>query len=94
MGHVDVTEKQGFCSLCKSRCGAIYKVRDGELISAEPFPEHPTGKALCLKGKAAPEILYSTDRVLHPLRRTNPKSNPDPGWQRITWEEALSEIAT
>ena len=90
----NVAEKRSFCSLCKSRCGAIYKVRDGKLISAGPFPEHPTGKALCLKGKAAPEILYSSDRVLYPMRRTNPKSDPDPGWQRITWEEALNEIAT
>ena len=45
------------------------------------------------EGIAAPEILYSPDRVLHPMRRTTPKSDPNPGWERITWDEALDEIA-
>ena len=30
---------------------------------------HPTGRALCVKGKAAPAIVRHSDRVLHPLRR-------------------------
>jgi anaerobic selenocysteine-containing dehydrogenase/ferredoxin-NADP reductase len=89
-----IEEKVGFCALCKSRCGATYRIDDGRLISAGPAPSHPTGKSLCLKGKAAPEILYSADRLMYPLRRTKPKSSPDPGWQRISWEEALSEAST
>ncbi|MFP5371633.1 MAG: molybdopterin-dependent oxidoreductase, partial [Actinomycetes bacterium] len=51
------------------------------------------GKALCLKGKAAPEIVYHPDRLLHPLRRTRPKDAPDPGWERIGWDEALDAVA-
>lgn len=47
-----------------------------------------------MKGKAAPEILYSDDRVLYPMRRTNPKTEPEPVWERITWDEALNEIAS
>ena len=27
-------------------------------------------------------------------RRTRPKGDPDPGWQRISWDEALDETAT
>jgi anaerobic selenocysteine-containing dehydrogenase/ferredoxin-NADP reductase len=88
-----IEEKVGFCALCKSRCGATYRIDDGRLISAGPAPSHPTGKSLCVKGKAAPEILYSPDRLMYPQRRTKPKSSPDPGWQRITWEEALSEAS-
>ncbi|WP_164736412.1 molybdopterin-dependent oxidoreductase [Rhizobium vallis] len=82
----------GWCALCKSRCGATFTVSDGKLIGAGPLPEHPTGKSLCVKGKAAPEILYSPDRLLYPQRRTKPKTGGDPGWVRITWEEAYREI--
>jgi len=28
------------------------------------------------------------------MRRTRPKGDPDPGWERITWDEALDTIAT
>ncbi|MBY5978650.1 hypothetical protein KUV39_18525 [Phaeobacter italicus] len=76
----------GFCCLCRSRCGATFEVRDGQLLAAKPAPEHPTGKALCLKGKAAPEIWGDLDRVLYPMRRTNPKSSADPGWERVSWK--------
>lgn len=48
---------------------------------------------MCLKGKAAPELVYSADRILQPMRRTNPKTHPDPGWKAITWDEALDEVA-
>jgi anaerobic selenocysteine-containing dehydrogenase len=47
-----------------------------------------------VKGKAAPEIVYHPERLLHPIKRTNPKEAADPGWQRITWDEALDSIAT
>lgn len=93
MSKTDTKIVRSFCTLCKSRCGATYQVRDGTLIAARAFPEHPTGKALCMKGKAAPEILYSEDRILYPLRRTAPKDAEDPRWERITWDEALGEIA-
>ncbi|MDB5531067.1 MAG: hypothetical protein JWR51_4170 [Devosia sp.] len=85
-------EKAGFCALCKSRCGATYIVEDGRLIGTAPAPDHPTGKSLCVKGKAAPEILYHPDRLLKPLRRTKPKTSDDPGWVEISWEQALGEI--
>jgi anaerobic selenocysteine-containing dehydrogenase len=64
-------------------------VEDGRLIAVEPDPTHPTGRNLCIKGKAAPELVHHPDRLLHPLRRTRPKGDPDPGWERISWDEAL-----
>ena len=83
-----------FCPLCVSRCGATATVSNGEFVALQPAPEHPTGQALCVKGKAAPEMLNHPERLLHPLRRTNPKGAADPGWQRITWDEALDAVAT
>lgn len=89
-----VTEhKQGYCTLCRSRCGTVNEVRDDMLIAVRPDPSHPTGQAMCMKGRAAPELVHSVHRVHHPMRRTRPKGDPDPGWVRISWEEALRETA-
>jgi len=82
-----------FCPLCVSRCGARAEVTDGALLALLPDPSHPTGRAICVKGKAAPEIVYHPSRLVHPLRRTRPKDVPDPGWERITWDEALGTVA-
>ena len=82
-----------FCPLCVSRCGARAEVEDGVLRALLPDPSHPTGKAICLKGKAAPDIVRHPDRLLHPLRRTAPKGAADPGWERIGWDEALDTVA-
>ncbi len=82
-----------FCPLCVSRCGARAEVEDGKFVALHPDPSHPTGKAICLKGKAAPAILYHQSRLLHPLRRTKPKDSVDPGWEPISWDEALDTVA-
>lgn len=82
-----------FCGLCVSRCGAVATVRDGVLVELAADPSHPTGRALCVKGKAAPEIVGHRERLLHPLKRTRPKGSADPGWQRISWDEALDTVA-
>jgi anaerobic selenocysteine-containing dehydrogenase len=87
------TKVPTFCPLCVSRCGATATVADGEFVALGPDPGHPTGQALCIKGKAAPEIVRHPERLLHPLKRTRPKGDGDPGWQRISWDEALDTVA-
>ena len=86
-------EISAFCALCRSRCGCKAIVEDDRLVAIEPDPSHPTGAALCAKGRASPALVEHPDRLLHPLRRTRPKGDPDPGWQRISWDEALDETA-
>lgn len=81
-----------FCALCVSRCGALATVEGDRLVALEPDPDHPTGRALCLKGKVAPELVDHPDRLLQPLRRTGPKGG-DPGWEPIGWDEALDLVA-
>jgi anaerobic selenocysteine-containing dehydrogenase len=93
MTDATTTQVPTFCPLCVSRCGATATVADGEFVALAPDPRHPTGQALCVKGKAAPEIVRHPERLLYPLRRTRPKGDPDPGWQRITWDEALDTVA-
>jgi anaerobic selenocysteine-containing dehydrogenase len=84
----------GYCALCVSRCGSMAVIENGRFVALEPDPSHPTGQALCAKGRAAPELVYHSDRLLYPLKRTRPKGDPDPGWQRISWDEALDLTAT
>jgi anaerobic selenocysteine-containing dehydrogenase len=95
MGAEKATSERipGYCALCVSRCGSIAVVEDGRFVALEPDPSHPTGKALCAKGRAAPEIVYHRERLRYPLKRTRPKGDSDPGWQRITWDEAMDTIA-
>lgn len=83
----------GYCTLCRSRCGSTTVVEHGRMVAVENAPGHPTGGALCAKGRAAPEMVHSPRRLTHPLRRTAPRGAADPGWVQITWDEALGEIA-
>jgi len=83
----------GYCGLCIARCGTVGVVEDGRFTRLEPDPAHPTGQALCAKGRAAPELVYHPERLTHPLRRTRPKGDADPGWERIGWNEALDLTA-
>jgi anaerobic selenocysteine-containing dehydrogenase len=56
-------------------------------------PEHPNG-CICVKGTAAPEIVYSPDRLQYPMVRTRPKGEQDPGWVRLSWDEAMALTAS
>ncbi len=84
---------RGFCALCTARCATIATVENGRVTRLDPDPDHPHGGVMCIKGKAAPEQLYHPDRLDYPLKRTRPKGDPDPGWQRVSWDQALDEIA-
>ncbi|TSA50073.1 MAG: hypothetical protein D4R48_02230 [Nitrosomonadales bacterium] len=89
-----MTSTPSYCPLCISLCGCFYQVEGGVLTDVVTNPDHPTGKHLCAKGLAAPALLRHPDRLLYPLRRTNPKGSADAGWQRISWEEALEITAS
>src|SRR5436190_7640731 len=84
---------RGYCALCTAHCATIATVEDGRVIRLDPDDDHPNGGVFCVKGKAAPELVYHPDRLDYPLKRTRPKGDSDPGWQRISWDQALGEIA-
>lgn len=84
---------RGFCALCTAHCATIATVTDGKVVKLAADADHPNGGVFCLKGKAAPELVYHPDRLNCPLKRTRPKGDADPGWQRVSWDEALDDIA-
>lgn len=69
----------GYCTLCRSRCGTLNEVDGDQLVAVRPDNAHPTGKAMCMKGRAAPEIVHSPHRVFYPMRRT-------PAWSKPRWK--------
>ena len=87
-----MTEKiRTYCAMSKSRCGVVATVEDGRFVRLEPDADHPN-RGICIKGQAAPELVYDPGRLRYPLRRTTPKSDPDPRWARVGWDEAMDEI--
>ena len=56
---------------------------------------HPADGKICVKPYGLIQKLYNPNRILTPLKRTNPKKGreEDPGWVEISWEEALDTVA-
>ena len=60
-------------------CRAVGRVPRSRTESSSallPDPSHPTGQAICVKGKAAPEIVYHPSRLLHPLQANGARRMP------------------
>ncbi|GAA2595362.1 molybdopterin oxidoreductase family protein [Actinomadura fulvescens] len=84
----------GACPLdCPDGCSWVVTVKDGEATRLRGNPDHPyTRGALCTKVNRWLEQAAAPDRVLHPMRRAGAKG--EGRFERISWDEALDEIAT
>jgi len=77
---------------CYDTCAIVTRVRNGRLHSIEANGKQPfTQGFLCPKGQLLSQYVYSKQRVLYPLKRDGPKGKAK--FRRISWEEALNEIA-
>jgi len=86
---------KGYCGFCAVHCPVVTTADvDGRVLKVEPDRSHPHGGAICAKGRAAPEFHDHRARVNVPMRRTRPKTDPDPGWEPCSWDEALDLIAS
>jgi len=91
--------KIGACGLCGMHCRVNLKLQDGKFICLES----PFGKgsrigellsdvvASCPRANAAREFLYHPSRLNYPLKKVGQRGSGK--WQRISWKEALDEIA-
>ena len=78
------------CMLCFQVCGINAYVQNGKLVKVEGMKEHPFSRGVvCHRGYRLPEYIYAPDRLKYPLRR-----NSAGGFDRVSWDEALDEIAT
>ncbi|MGQ9573423.1 MAG: molybdopterin oxidoreductase family protein [Dehalococcoidia bacterium] len=76
------------CPYCGCGCGIYLVVKDGRIVGAEPWKDHPVNEGTnCPKGKSAYKFLYSEERLRKPLIRQNGS------FKEASWEEALSLVA-
>jgi len=85
---------------CPDACGVLITVEDGRATKIQGDPSHPVTRGfLCAKVAKYLDRVYSPERVLYPMRRIAAKGcagevgRSTQAWKRISWEEALDEIA-
>jgi anaerobic selenocysteine-containing dehydrogenase len=88
---------------CPDSCGVLVTVDElsGRAVKMQGDPSHPVTRGfLCGKVAKYLERVYSPDRLLYPMRRKAgvakgplPKGQEAEAFERITWDEALDEIA-
>jgi anaerobic selenocysteine-containing dehydrogenase len=83
-----------FCAMCgpAANCGVYAFTKNGRFIRVAGMKESPVNAgAVCPKGQAAPQWVYSPDRLKYPLKRVGKKGEGK--FQRTTWDEAIGIIA-
>ena len=102
MGSADTTIRRvpTYCYQCVAGPDLLtVKVRDGVATEVEPnfcaAKVHPGGGKVCVKAYGLIQKTYNPNRVLSPMKRTNPRKGRDeePGFVPISWEEAFETIA-
>ncbi|MCZ6730720.1 MAG: molybdopterin oxidoreductase family protein, partial [SAR324 cluster bacterium] len=85
MGSAQPTTIRTMCPMSchPTLCGMLVEVRGGELVGVRGDPENPDSAGfLCVRGKAAREIIGNPQRLLHPLIRER-RGTDD--WRRVGW---------
>lgn len=84
---------------CGSRCPLRLQVKDGTVVRV--LPDNTGDDELgsqrvraCVRGRSIRHRIYNPDRLKHPLRRKAGTKRGDGEWEEISWDEALSDIAT
>jgi len=75
--------------LCSHNCGLRLDVAGGRIVDVRADESNPITKGyICNKGFSIRHYVEHAQRVEHPLKRRG-----DGSFERITWEQAISEIA-
>ncbi len=84
--------KKTSCTFCPQYCGVLVHVEDGRIVKVEGNPDHPISKGfICARNRLSIDWLYHPDQLMHPLKRIGDRGEGK--WQRVTWDEAMDEIA-
>ena len=81
---------------CWLRCGLLAYVDEetGRLLKVTGNPEHPISKGYVCGERISHivDFIYHPEQLRNPLKRIGDKGSGQ--WQRISWEQALDEIAS
>jgi anaerobic selenocysteine-containing dehydrogenase len=80
---------------CPDACSVLVTIEDGRATRIEGNPGHPVTRGfLCPKVARYLDRVYSPSRLLYPMKRIAPKGSAGPqAFARISWDEALDEVA-
>ncbi len=79
--------RQSFCRICESLCGLDVSVENERIVDIRPNERHAaTAGFACIKGLNQHKMYDSPDRLSHPQKRVGER------WERVSWEQAISEI--
>jgi len=94
-GKIDYTKAVAtptICFGCTTHCGVIGWVQDGRVRKMEGNPLDPNSKGnICSKAQGVITATYYPERILYPLKRVGKRGSGK--WKRISWDDALTEIA-
>jgi formate dehydrogenase major subunit len=86
--NVPIVLRKNICTHCSVGCTVIAEVQNGVWTGQEPAWNSPINRGThCAKGAAIREIVHGDRRLRYPLKLTNGK------WERLSWDQAISEIA-
>jgi anaerobic selenocysteine-containing dehydrogenase len=83
-----------FCGMCgpTAGCGIYAFVKNGRFIKVAGMKESPVNRgALCPKGQAAPQWVYSQDRLKFAMKRVGEKGEGK--FKKISWDEAVKIVS-
>lgn len=79
--------RQTFCRICESVCGLDVSVAGDRVVGIRPNARHVGSDGFaCIKGLNQHKMFSSPDRLRHPERRVGDR------WERVSWQQALSDI--
>ena len=81
--------RKGVCGICPAGCWVDVALNDGKLVDIKQDNDNTLG-AICLRGKYAPDIIYSPHRLQYPMKRTGPKGTYE--FERVSWDTAYDII--
>lgn len=88
----EIEVKRSICTMCSRNCGILVYVKDGKIVKIRGNPDNPATRGFtCKRISSAIQWLYHPDQLKYPLKRIGNRG--DGHWKRITYEEALDEIA-
>ncbi len=79
------------CRQCYGRCAIYGTVKNGRLVKIEGNPELYNEGTVCSRAFSIPQTMYSPMRIRYPMKRVGKRGEGK--WKRISWEEAMTEIA-
>jgi cysteine desulfurase NifS len=84
------SEKRGICGICSAGCWIIAEYDDAGRIVNVRADEGSDMGIICTLGRHSPDIIYSRDRLLYPMKRKGLKGSYN--FERISWDEAYEII--